>query len=81
MTLLYFNTTAGFTGENLISRTNEDLLRWYSGPTLIDCLDELPCELFDRTTLKKSGVLRFPVADVYKTSEKFINFLSAILSF
>ncbi|KAJ3412063.1 HBS1-like protein [Chytridiales sp. JEL 0842] len=36
-----FIPCSGYSGENLTKQTNPSLLSWYSGPTVVDCLDRL----------------------------------------
>ncbi|KAJ3287616.1 HBS1-like protein [Borealophlyctis nickersoniae] len=58
---VWFIPTSGFTGENLKSRTAEDLKAWYSGPTLVEQIDafEIPQRPIERP-------FRLSVADLFK---------------
>lgn len=54
---------SGFTGENMLERTVEGL-KWWTGPTLIEALDQLPLP----ARAPASRPLRLAVADLYKST-------------
>jgi elongation factor 1-alpha len=55
---VYFVPTSGWTGDNLVKKS--DKMSWYSGPTMIEALDQL--EIPPKPTNKP---LRIPVQDIY----------------
>ncbi|KAJ3091066.1 HBS1-like protein, partial [Quaeritorhiza haematococci] len=58
-----FIPTSGYTGENLLKRENEELKKWYSGPTLVEQIDrfEVPQRPIDKP-------FRLSVVDFFKGS-------------
>ncbi|KAI8826459.1 P-loop containing nucleoside triphosphate hydrolase protein [Chytriomyces cf. hyalinus JEL632] len=58
---LTFVPCSGFTGENMIECKSQELLAWYEGPTLRECLDALqpPVRLLEKP-------FRLPVTDYFK---------------
>ena len=57
---IYYIPVSGLTGANL-KDTATDLCPWYSGPSLIDYIDNLPT--MDRM---EEGPIRIPIVDRYK---------------
>lgn len=60
---LIFVPLSGFTGENVMERKDPDLLKWWTGPTLVEAFDQL-------ATPKRQpadGPLRIPISDLHKT--------------
>ncbi|KAJ1981108.1 translation termination factor GTPase eRF3 [Dimargaris verticillata] len=58
---LTFLPVSGYTGANLKDPIDPSLCSWYSGPTLLDLLDDM--QAVDR---KFSGPLRLPITEKYK---------------
>ncbi|TPX59472.1 hypothetical protein CcCBS67573_g09085 [Chytriomyces confervae] len=58
---LTFVPCSGFTGENMIECKSQELLAWYEGPTLRECLDALQPPV---RPLEKP--FRLPVTDYFK---------------
>jgi len=56
---------SGFTGENMLER-KDPALSWYTGPTLIQALDQLPAP----PRPPSSGPLRLCISDVYRAGDK-----------
>lgn len=63
---LIFVPVAGLTGENLIKRTTPDVCPWYTGPSIMEIIDEL--ELPE--TKKEDDVLCVPLVGGYKDDGK-----------
>ncbi len=60
---VWFVPCSGLTGENLSTRTDPLLCAWYTGPTLLERIDQ-----FAPPTRLLSKPLRLAVADIYKGS-------------
>lgn len=55
---LWFVPTSGYTGENLVKRTNETLNFWYKGPTLVEQIGEYEMKTERHIPLPKYIVVR-----------------------
>jgi translation elongation factor TU len=58
---IFFVPCSGLTGQNLLKRDAVDAFSWYTGPTLVEQIDELDVP---RRSIEKP--LRFTVNDVFK---------------
>lgn len=63
---LIFVPVAGLTGENLIKRTSDEVCPWYTGPSIMEIIDEM--EL--KETKNENDVLCIPLAGGYKDDGK-----------
>lgn len=60
---VHYVPLSGFTGENMVERTSDKLKAWWSGPTLVEALDQLPAP----PRPPSSAPLRFCISDVYRS--------------
>ncbi|CCW68368.1 unnamed protein product [Phytomonas sp. Hart1] len=63
---LIFIPIAGFTGDNLINHTDSGLCPWYTGPTMMEVVDELTLP----ESKSEDDVLCIPLVGAYKDDGK-----------
>ena len=62
-----FIPISGLTGENILKPSQDPKSSWYSGPTLLQALDDV--EVLERDS---TAIVRIPVIDRYKHQGKFV---------
>lgn len=71
---LYFVPISGLTGANVVKKHTDEELDWYRGPTLLECLEEIPIEGVHTETASVLSKEDFNLAanDIYDvTSSEF----------
>lgn len=66
---LFWVPISGLTGQNIVEPVDSSVCNWYSGPTLLDILDNMPVE-----QRNADAPLRIPVLDKMKDSNRSIIF-------
>jgi len=66
---LFWVPISGLTGANIIEPADRQVCSWYSGPTLLEILDNLPIE-----PRNAEASLRIPILDKMKDSNRTIIF-------
>lgn len=66
---LYWVPISGLTGANIINPVDSSICSWYSGPTLIEILDNLPIE-----PRNAEAPLRVPILDKMREGNRTIIF-------
>lgn len=66
---LYWVPISGLTGQNIVEPLDSSVCSWYSGPTLLEILDQMPVGERDA-----AAPLRIPVLDKMKESNRSVIF-------